>query len=178
MRLVFAAAVLIAAIATPAARAEDPAAREVRTAITPESVLEELNLVRVREGREPFRKDGRLTLAAEDRIRDMIELAYWAHESPDGGSPFVWIRMRGYGYERAGENLASGFETAELLVASWMESKGHRDNILEPLFADVGIAVLEGATTGRATGKSVVVLFGRERIAPPIRPRESAGRAP
>ncbi|HEU5163044.1 MAG TPA: CAP domain-containing protein, partial [Thermoanaerobaculia bacterium] len=58
---------------------------------------------------------------------------------------------------------------AEVLVASWMESKGHRENILEPDYADVGIAIIDGSTLRRAAGRSVVVIFGRELVAPPIR---------
>ena len=100
-------------------------------------------------------------MAAEDRMREMIEIGYWSHESPEGRSPFFWLALRGYRFGFAGENLARGFETAQLLVDSWMESKGHRENIMSANFADCGIAVLEGSTTGRASGKSIVVLFGR-----------------
>ena len=78
-------------------------------------------------------------------------------------SPFMWLTLRGYSFSNAGENLAAGFETAEVLVQSWMESPGHRRNILAPQFHDVGIAVIEGAVARRATGRSVVVLFARER---------------
>ena len=63
----------------------------------------------------------------------------------------------------AGENLATGFETTELLVTGWMESPGHRDNILSPHFEDCGIAIIDGLTTRRATGKSIVVMFGATR---------------
>jgi uncharacterized protein YkwD len=61
----------------------------------------------------------------------------------------------------AAENLANGFETARLLVESWMESPGHRANILGPSYSDCGIAIIEGSTKGPARGKSIVVLFGR-----------------
>lgn len=99
-------------------------------------------------------------------MHDMEDLGYWAHESPDGRAPFVWLRPRGYVYSNAGENLASGFETSEVLVESWMESPGHRDNILSPMYMDCGVAIIDGATTGRATGKSIVVLFGRQMVMP------------
>jgi uncharacterized protein YkwD len=92
----------------------------------------------------------------------MEELGYWAHQSPDGMSPFVWLAARDYPYSTAAENLASGFETVRLLVESWMESPGHRDNIMAAEYQDVGIAIIEGGTTGPATGKSVVVLFASE----------------
>lgn len=131
--------------------------------ITRESVLAEMNVIRADAGLPPLRADERLVGAAEDRIRDMEELGYWAHQSPDGRTPFVWLKTRAYPYSYAGENLASGFETVSLMVNSWMESRGHRENIMSPIFTDCGIAVIEGSTTGRAMGKSVVVLFAREQ---------------
>ncbi|HYR27173.1 MAG TPA: CAP domain-containing protein, partial [Thermoanaerobaculia bacterium] len=90
----------------------------------------------------------------------MEELGYWKHEAPDGMSPFVWLSARDYPYATAGENLATGFETVGVLTDSWMESPGHRANILASKYEDVGIAVIDGATTRRSVGKSVVVLFG------------------
>ena len=130
------------------------------TEITPEAVIREMNARRAHIGLSPLRQDDRLMGAAEDRMRDMEEQAYWAHTAPDGRSPFFWIRPRGYEFAYAGENLAAGFETAEVLVDGWMESKGHRENILSPFFRDCGVAVIEGATTGKSAGKSVVVMFG------------------
>lgn len=129
--------------------------------ITRATVLARMNEYRVAHGVRPLTEDARLDSVAEDRMREMEDLAYWGHESPDGRSPFLWFRPRGYQYRYAGENLAVGFETVELLVASWMESAGHRDNILSPLFQDCGIAIIDGSTKGRASGRSVVVMFGR-----------------
>ena len=131
--------------------------------ITTESVLTEMNAYRAKNGVWPLRIDSRLSLAAADRMRDMEELEYWAHDAPDGRSPFVWLKPHGYEFQYAGENLASGFETTEVLVQGWMESPGHRANILSTDYDDVGIAIIDGSTTRRATGKSVVVMFGRAR---------------
>src|SRR5687768_12264972 len=75
--------------------------------ITRESVLAEMNVIRADAGLPPLRADERLAGAAEDRIRDMEELGYWAHQSPDGRTPFVWLKTRAYPYSYAGENLAS-----------------------------------------------------------------------
>lgn len=134
--------------------------------ITTESVVATMNVHRIAAGLGPLRADARVVRAADDRMRDMEEQAYWAHVSPEGRAPFEWLRPRGYSYSYAGENLASGFETAEVLVESWMESKGHRDNILSPLFQDCGVSILEGSTLGRSTGKSIVVLFARPMVTP------------
>ena len=135
------------------------------TDITPVTVLSEMNGYRVKEGLAPLRFDPRLMAAADDRMHDMEDLQYWAHDAPDGRAPFVWLKPHGYDFRFAGENLATGFETVELLVQGWMESPGHRANILSTDYDDVGIAVIDGSTTHRATGKSIVVMFGRSRLA-------------
>jgi uncharacterized protein YkwD len=135
--------------------------------ITVQAVIASMNAYREKNGLPALREDPRLTKAASDRIKDMEELEFWAHESPDGRSPFVWLKSAGYDYRYAGENLAAGFETTELLVESWMESPGHRANILSPLYEDCGVAVVDGSTRGRATGRSVVVQFGRAKVADP-----------
>ncbi len=138
--------------------------------ITPASVIGEMNRYRTEAGLAPLRQDDRLQRAAEDRMHEMEQNRYWGHKPPDGSSPFRWLSSEGYDYESAGENLAAGFETVDLLVASWMESPGHRDNILSRDFDQAGVAVIEGGTTGRLMGRSVVVLFAREaRADGPVR---------
>ncbi|HEX6085463.1 MAG TPA: CAP domain-containing protein [Thermoanaerobaculia bacterium] len=123
-----------------------------------------MNEWRAEAGLGPLRLDAKLTKAAESRMQDMIDGAWWSHASPDGTPPFVWITAADYNYVAAAENLAAGFETARLLVESWMESNGHRANIMNPMYADCGIAVIEGRTDRRGEGKSIVVLFGRPAV--------------
>jgi len=134
--------------------------------ITNASVVAAMNEQRAHAGLPPLREDPRLDAAAADRMRDMEELGYWAHESPDGRSPFLWLALRRYPYRFAGENLATGFETTELLVDGWMGSKGHRENILSPDYAHCGIAIIDGGTAKRTAGRSVVVMFGSVRPEP------------
>ncbi len=131
--------------------------------ITRASVVAAMNEYRAEHHLPLLREDLRLDAAANDRMRDMEDQGYWAHESPDGRSPFTWLAPHEYDFHYAGENLASGFETTELLVAGWMESPGHRDNILSPHFEDCGIAIIDGMTMRRGTGKSIVVMFGATR---------------
>lgn len=132
--------------------------------ITTESVLKTMNAYRKIQGLGPLLPDARLMKAAEDRMRDMEEVGYWAHKSPDGTSPFVWLEKRDFDFSMAGENLAEGFETVEVLVDSWMQSNGHRENILSPNFTSVGIAIIDGRVQRRALGKSIVVLYAREMV--------------
>jgi uncharacterized protein YkwD len=132
--------------------------------INAENVTALMNSYRAEAGMGPLRLDTKLTRAAESRMQDMIDGAWWSHESPEGTPPFVWITAADYNYVAAAENLAAGFETAKLLVESWIESPGHRANILNPLYADCGIAIIEGRTDRRGQGKSIVVLFGRSAV--------------
>jgi uncharacterized protein YkwD len=127
--------------------------------ITPDSIVAAMNGYRALAGLGPLHLESRLAMAAGDRMKHMEEAGFWSHESPEGLPPFVWLTARAYNYRAAGENLASGFETVSLLVQSWMESPGHRANILSRDYEDCGIAIIDGATTGPATGKSIVVMF-------------------
>lgn len=133
----------------------------VLTEITPESVTALMNEYRAQAGLLPLRLDSKLTRAAEGRMQEMADGGWWSHQSPEGTSPFVWLSIIDYKYSMAAENLATGFETVRLLVETWMESPGHRANILGGGYADCGVAVLDGSTTGPALGRAVVVLFGR-----------------
>jgi uncharacterized protein YkwD len=130
--------------------------------ITAANVLREMNGYRAEEGLPPLQLDERIHQAAEDRMRDMEDGQYWSHRAPDGRSPFAWLASHAYDYQSAGENLANGFETARLLVQAWMESRGHRANIMSTDYEDCGIAIIDGSTLGPATGKSIVVMFGRQ----------------
>lgn len=136
--------------------------------ITAANVLRLMNDYRASEGLPPLQSDERLDLAAADRMHDMEEESYWSHQSPRGESPFQWLDRHAYHYRAAGENLAYGFETARLLVDSWMESRGHRANILSTDYEDCGIAIIDGSTLGPSSGKSIVVMFGRQRPTPQV----------
>jgi uncharacterized protein YkwD len=143
-------------------------AAETSNDITVENVLRLMNGYRAAEGLAPLQVNERLDLAAGDRMRHMEEESYWAHESPDGMAPFEWLYRRAYDFRSAGENLAHGFETARLLVDSWMESRGHRANILSADYEECGIAIIDGSVLGPATGKSIVVMFGGRRSQPQV----------
>ena len=145
--------VLLLLIATPALASD----------ITRTSVVAAMNDYRAQHHLRLLKEDARLDAAAGDRMRDMEDQGYWAHESPDGRSPFTWLAPNGYQFHFAGENLATGFETTELLVEGWMESPGHRANILSPHYEDCGIAIIDGMTMRRGAGKSIVVMFGATR---------------
>jgi uncharacterized protein YkwD len=133
--------------------------------ITPGSVVSALNAARAEHGLPLLHEDPQLDAVASDRMKEMEDLEYWDHVGPGRREPFDWYETHDYKFASAGENLARGFESTELLLEAWMESKGHRDNILSPRFRDCGVAVIDGSTLGPAPGRSVVLVFG-SRLAP------------
>lgn len=150
---------LVALLLVPAIALAADDSREITAA----NVIAQMNAHRAERGLPPLVEEPRLTKSAQDRMKDMEELGYWAHVAPDGRSPFHWLRVNGYPHAYAAENLASGFETVQILLEGWMESPGHRDNIVSPLYNECGVAIIDGGTVSRTDGKSVVVLFGRRQ---------------
>jgi uncharacterized protein YkwD len=162
-------ALAFALIVTPSTFAENRSTRRtnsaqgrVATSVTNgvESILEAMNRERTARGLVPLRLNSRLSEAAQDRVGDMFSKRYFAHVSPDGINPFHWVRRRGYRYRLIGENLAVGFRGTRV-VDGWMHSPGHRANILERGFNEVGIAVANGSPQRGYKGPLVVAMYGR-----------------
>lgn len=76
------------------------------------------------------------------KAKDMANLAYFAHESPDGSAPWKFFKLAQYSYSYAGENLALNFPTSKGVHEGWLNSPKHRDNIVDQKFQEVGISVL------------------------------------
>lgn len=131
--------------------------------ITPENVTAMINAHRAEAGLPPLVLNEKLTRAAESRMQDMIDGEWWDHASPEGTSPFAWLAAADYDYLYAAENLAAGFETTPVLLEAWLESPGHRANVMGAHYSECGVAIIEGTTRGKALGRSVVVLFGRQK---------------
>ncbi len=125
-----------------------------------EAVVEAMNRQRAVAGLSPLRINSRLALAADDRIGDMFAKHYFNHVSPDGLQPWAWVEKRGYNYHEVGENLAVGYPTAEAIVDGWMQSPGHRANILGRAFDEVGVAISTGSPQRGFAGPTVVALYG------------------
>ncbi|OIP98997.1 hypothetical protein AUK40_00985 [Candidatus Wirthbacteria bacterium CG2_30_54_11] len=105
-----------------------------------------------------------LTTAAQNKTNDMLADQYFAHTSPDGITPWNWIRGAGYVYDGAGENLAIDYFSTAAVFDAWMNSPGHRANILNGAFAEVGFGVAEGEFEGRQT-TLITVTFGHRASA-------------
>lgn len=101
-----------------------------------------------------------LEKAAQLKANDMAENSYFAHKSPDGKTPWYWFKQVGYDFSYAGENLAVNFNDSVDVNTAWMNSPGHKANIMNENFTEIGIATADGMYQGRKT-TFVVQLFGR-----------------
>ena len=111
-------------------------------------VLELVNKERSKQGLKPLKLSDELTNVATEKARDMAENGYFDHNSPTYGSPFDMLRRFGVQYSAAGENIAAGQKTPEDVMDSWMNSSGHRANILNKNYAEIGIGYVEGGSYG------------------------------
>lgn len=110
-------------------------------------VADEINDKRSAAGCKPLRYDGRLATAARKHSADMARRGYFAHNTPDGTTPWDRIRAEGYGQPSA-ENIAAGQATPADVVAAWMKSPGHRANILNCSSHAVGVGFYRGGSYG------------------------------
>jgi len=129
--------------------------------ISTEELLNNTNAERIKYGLNPLKLNAKLSAAASGKAGDIFAKNYWAHYAPDGTSPWYFFQTQGYQYLFAGENLAKDFDSSAAVVAAWMNSETHRENILKPEYEDVGFAISEGTLEGQPT-ILVVQLFGKE----------------
>ncbi len=117
-------------------------------------------------GMEPLKENPQLKQAAFLKAKDMLDKDYFAHQSPEGVSPWHWFSVAGYNYQLAGENLAIGFLDSEQVHQAWLVSPGHRANLLNPNYQETGIAVVKGEFEGNET--TIVVQLFASPITYPI----------
>lgn len=102
-------------------------------------VAELVNQERAKEGLQPLVVKMDLTNVAQVKAEDMAKNKYFSHTSPTYGSPFEMMKKFGINYSYAGENIAMGYTTPESVMEGWMNSPGHKKNILNPNFKEIGI---------------------------------------
>jgi uncharacterized protein YkwD len=111
-------------------------------------VLDLVNVERAKENLDPLEWNSQLALAAYNHAADMASRHFFGHYTPEGVSPFDRISDAGYDYWTAGENVARGQTTPEEVVEGWMNSPGHRANIMSTTFEDLGVGYKKSATSG------------------------------
>ena len=102
-------------------------------------VVRLVNEIRVKNGLKALTQDWQLSRVARYKSQDMRDLGYFSHTSPTYGSPFEMIKSFGIKYRMAGENIAKGYSTPEAVVNAWMNSTGHRANILNSSYTHIGV---------------------------------------
>ncbi|WP_047980776.1 CAP domain-containing protein [Ornithinibacillus contaminans] len=108
-----------------------------------QKVVELTNQERQKNGLAPLQMDTELSKVAKEKSRDMAANNYFDHNSPNYGSPFDMMKSFGITYRTAGENIAKGQSTPEQVVNAWMNSAGHRANILNGNFTHIGVGYVE-----------------------------------
>ncbi|MBW0282441.1 hypothetical protein ATN38_02035 [Rhodococcus sp. FH8] len=124
------------------------------SAINPNSLEALVNSERTKAGKQLFTTNETLRSSACAKADHMLAQDYWAHTSPDGVTPWSFIEKAGYRYTTAGENLAKSYPDDASLVAAWMNSPSHRENVLGD-FKEQGICQKAGTLQGKATTVTV-----------------------
>lgn len=111
-------------------------------------VVDLTNQERKKNGLNALKLDGELANVAEMKSEDMKENDYFSHTSPTYGSPFEMMENFGVDYSTAAENIAVGQKTPESVVNAWMNSPGHRKNILNKQVTHIGVGTAKDGSQG------------------------------
>lgn len=110
-----------------------------------EQVVQLVNQERAKAGLKPLTHRADVKNVAQKKAEDMINSNYFSHTSPNYGSPFDMLKTFGISYSSAGENIAKGQKTPQEVMNAWMNSSGHRANILKPEYDSIGVGFYQGA---------------------------------
>lgn len=102
-------------------------------------VIRLVNVQRTQNGLKPLTANWELSRVARYKSQDMVDNRYFSHTSPTYGTPFQMIRNFGLSFRTAGENIAYGQRTPQAVVNAWMNSSGHRANILNASYTQIGV---------------------------------------
>lgn len=126
--------------------------------LTKAGVINWTNAQRKNFGLAPLRSSPKLDNAAQLKAQDMFNRQYFDHVSPTGGDISNLAQAVSYEYLQIGENLALGnYENDQTLVQAWMDSPGHRANILKSSYTEIGVAVMRGQFENKITWLAVQV---------------------
>lgn len=107
-------------------------------------VVRLVNEIRAQNGLKALTEDWELSRVARYKSQDMKDNKYFSHTSPVYGSPFEMIKNFGISYRSAAENIAKGQATPQAVVNAWMNSSGHRANILNSSYTKIGVGYVSG----------------------------------
>lgn len=133
--------------------------------VSADNLIQIINQKRALENIPPLKENADLDNAAILKSRDMVNRNYFEHYAY-GLSPWDFMKMSGYNYLYAGENLAMDFNTSEGMVNAWMNSPKHRENIMNPDYTEIGFGVVKGTYTENGKDRETIMvsnMFGREK---------------
>lgn len=149
------------------------------TGVSSSSLLYGTNAERSSNGLNSLSINSKLNVAAQNKAADMAANDYWAHNSPSGKTPWTFISASGYQYQTAGENLAYGFQTSSETIAGWMASPGHRANILNSSYTEVGFGILNIENyQGNGQQTLIVAMYASPVVSVPAPPTPPPAPAP
>ncbi len=102
-------------------------------------VVRLVNALRAEKGLQPLTANWELSRVARYKSEDMVRSGYFSHTSPTYGTPFQMMKSFGISYRTAGENIAYGQRTPAAVMEAWMNSSGHRANILSASYTQIGV---------------------------------------
>ncbi|WP_018392807.1 CAP domain-containing protein [Bacillus sp. 37MA] len=137
----------------PATTTQAPAATTGSVSEFEKQVFELVNQERAKAGVKALQLDTKLSDVARTKSADMKNKGYFSHQSPTYGSPFDMMKQFGITYKTAGENIAKGQKTPEEVMKAWMNSDGHRKNILSADYTHIGVGYVDGHWTQMFIGK-------------------------
>jgi uncharacterized protein YkwD len=124
--------------------------KAVEGILTKEGIISQTNAQREKFGLPPLKESEILNLSAKMKLEDMFEKQYFSHDSPTGETLEDLMKKVNYEYIVVGENLAMGnFESDKEVIEAWMQSPGHRENILNSRYQEIGVAVKQGIFQGK-----------------------------
>ena len=109
-------------------------------------VIRLVNIERSKKGLQTLKADWEISRVARYKSQDMINKKYFSHTSPTYGSPFKMLETFGIRFSSAGENIAYGQQTPAAVMNSWMNSSGHRANILSPSYTHIGVGLAKSSS--------------------------------
>lgn len=109
-------------------------------------VIRLVNIERSKKGLQALKADWEISRVARYKSQDMINKKYFSHTSPTYGSPFKMLETFGIRFSSAGENIAYGQQTPAAVMKSWMNSSGHRANILSPSYTHIGVGLAKSSS--------------------------------
>lgn len=132
----------------PQKPATTPAPSSVGASADEQAMLDLVNKARADAGVGPLAFDADLLKVARLKAKDMVDNNYFSHQSPTYGSPFDMMRQFGISFKTAGENIA-GNQTVDAAFKAWMNSPGHKANILNGNYNFTGIGIVSGSPYGK-----------------------------